>query len=77
MRFGIKEGDVFMVSTQAVRFDVPDLTSASLIAGDDAMIGSARVVSIDSLTRDSVAIPDHFDMIKAAFPKGKANELSS
>jgi NUDIX domain len=69
-KYGIKKGDVFMVSMQAVRFDVPDLASASLIAGDDAMTGSARRVRIDSLTRDSVAIPDHFDMITAAFPNG-------
>ncbi len=67
-KYGIKKGDVFMVSTQAVRFDVPDLTNTKLIAGDDAMTGSARRVRIDSLTRESVAIPDHFDMITAAFP---------
>ena len=24
-KYGIKEGDIFMLSTQAVRFDVPDL----------------------------------------------------
>lgn len=76
-KYRIKKGDVFMVSTQAVRFDVPDLASTSLIAGDDAMPGSARRVKIDSLTRDSVAISDHFDMIAAAFPKRRANELSS
>ena len=34
--YGIKEGDVFMVSTQAVRFDVIDLGNMTLIAGDDA-----------------------------------------
>ena len=73
-KYGIKKDDVFMVSTQAVRFDVPDLASANLIAGDDAMTGSARRVRIDSLTRDSVAIPDHFDMIAAAFPKGGAGQ---
>jgi ADP-ribose pyrophosphatase YjhB (NUDIX family) len=66
-KYGIKKGNVFMVSTQAVRFDVPDLASIKLIAGDDAVTGSARIVRIDSLTRDRVAIPDHFDMIKAAF----------
>ena len=66
-KYGIKKGDVFMVSTQAVRFDLPDLASASLIAGDDAMTGSARIVRVDSLTRNSVAIPDHFDMIVSAF----------
>ncbi len=74
-KYGIKKGDVFMVSTQAVRFDVPDLASASLSAGDDAMTDSARRVRVESLTRDSVAIRDHFDMITAAFPKGGAGEL--
>ena len=63
-----------MVSTQAVRFDVPDLADITLNAGDDALPGSARRVRIDSLTRDSVAIPDHFDMIGAAFPKGGAGQ---
>jgi ADP-ribose pyrophosphatase YjhB (NUDIX family) len=73
-KYGIKKGDVFMVSTQAVRFDVPDLAGTKLIAGDDAMTDSARIVRIDSLSRDSVAIPDHFEMIAAAFPKGGAGE---
>jgi pyruvate/2-oxoglutarate dehydrogenase complex dihydrolipoamide acyltransferase (E2) component len=67
-KYGIKEGDVFMVSTQAVRFDVPDLAKTRLVAGDDAAPGSARRVKIDSLTRDSMGIPDHFAMIEAAFP---------
>lgn len=68
-KYGIKEGDIFMVSTQAVRFDVPDLTHTKLIAGDDALPGTARRVEIKSLTKDSVGIPDHFDMITAAFPE--------
>jgi 8-oxo-dGTP pyrophosphatase MutT (NUDIX family) len=67
-KYGIKEGDIFMVSTQAVRFDVPDLARTKLIAGDDALPGTARRVKINSLTKDSVGIPDHFDMIVAAFP---------
>ncbi len=65
-KYGIESGDIFMVSTQAVRFDVPDLTHTSLTAGDDAAPGSARRVRIDSLTRDAVGVPDHFDMIMAA-----------
>ncbi len=68
-KYGIKKGDVFMVSTQAVRFDVPDLAHTKLTAGDDALPGSARRVRVDSLTRDSVGIADHFDMIKAALDK--------
>jgi len=66
--YGIQEGDIFMLSTQAVRFDVPDLARTKLVAGDDAAPGSARRVKIDSLTKDSVGIPDHFDMIAATFP---------
>jgi len=67
--YGIKEGDIFMVSTQAVRCDVPDLKTTKLVAGDDAVPGSARRVRIDSLTRESVGIADHFDMIKQALPE--------
>lgn len=68
-KYGIKEGDIFMVSTQAVRFDVPDLSRTSLIAGDDALPGSARRVKIDTLNRDSFGIPDHFYMVRATFPE--------
>jgi 8-oxo-dGTP pyrophosphatase MutT (NUDIX family) len=67
-KYNIKEGDVFMVSTQAVRFDVSDLAKTKLVAGDDAAPGSARRVKIDSLTKDSMGVPDHFAMIEAAFP---------
>lgn len=65
-QYGINEGDIFMVSTQAVRFDVPDLANTTLKAGDDAMPGSARRVAISTLTRESVGVPDHFDMIQEA-----------
>jgi 8-oxo-dGTP pyrophosphatase MutT (NUDIX family) len=65
-QYGIHKGDVFMVSTQAVCFDVPDLARIDLVAGDDAAPGSARRVGIASLTRDAVGIPDHFDLIAAA-----------
>ncbi len=68
-QYDIKAGDIFMVSTQAVRFDVPDLANTKLTAGDDAKPGSARRVAIDSLTRDGVGIPDHFDMIQTAMPE--------
>ena len=67
--YGIKKDDVFMVSTQAVRFDVPGLANTNLKAGDDATPGSARRVAISSLTRDYIGIPDHFDMIVAACPE--------
>lgn len=66
-QYGIAQGDIFMVSTQAVRFDVPDLASTQLVAGDDAIPGTARRVECADVTRESVGIPDHFDMIEAAF----------
>lgn len=68
-KYGIKEGDIFMVSTQAVRFDAPDLKQTKLVAGDDALPGTARRVEISSLNKNSVGIPDHFDMIAQAFPE--------
>ena len=68
-KYGISEGDIFMVSTQAVRFDVSDLANTKLTAGDDAQPGTARRVKINSLTKESVGIPDHFDMIVTAFPE--------
>ena len=67
-KYGIKEGDIFMVSTQAVRFEAPDLAHTKLTAGDDALPGTARRIKIKSLSKDSLGIPDHFDMIKQAFP---------
>jgi ADP-ribose pyrophosphatase YjhB (NUDIX family) len=71
-KYGIKEGDIFMVSAQAVRFDVPGLSKITLHAGDDAKKGSARLVKISSLTRESCGIPLHFDEIMQAVPKGRA-----
>ena len=61
--YGIKKGDVFMVSTQAVRFDVPDLAQTKLKAGDDAKPSSARRVPLAQLSRQQMGIADHFDMI--------------
>ncbi|MDB5490381.1 MAG: hypothetical protein JWO78_230 [Micavibrio sp.] len=66
-KYGIREGDIFMVSTQAVRFDVPDMATTSLIAGDDALPGSARRVRKSSLRKEDVGIHDHYDMIQDAF----------
>jgi ADP-ribose pyrophosphatase YjhB (NUDIX family) len=68
-QYGIKSGDIFMVSTQAVRFYVDNLERYNPVAGDDALPGSARKVEITSLTSDTVGIPDHFDMIAQAFPE--------
>jgi 8-oxo-dGTP pyrophosphatase MutT (NUDIX family) len=68
-KYGVSEGDIFMVSTQAVRFDVPDLKQTKLEAGDDAEAGTARRVDPATLTRKDVGIPDHFDMIVQAIPE--------
>ena len=65
-QYGIKKDDIFMVSTQAVRFDVPDLVAARFVAGDDAKSGSARAVPVSELTREAMGIPDHYDMITHA-----------
>src|SRR5262249_50680278 len=68
-KYGVKKGDIFMVSTQAVRFDKSNLPDTGLIAGDDAEPGSARCVDFRTLRKDSVGIPDHYDMIVAAIPE--------
>ena len=72
-QYGIAQGDIFMVSTQAVRFDVPDLAATQLVAGDDAIPGTARRIEREAITKDSVGIPDHFDMIEAAFQPARAD----
>ncbi len=61
--YGIEDGDVFMVSSQGVLFHVPDLSQTTLIAGDDAEPGSARRVEISKITRETVGIADHADMV--------------
>ena len=68
-QYNIKENDVFMVSTQAVRFDVSDLTQTKLEAGDDAEPGSARIVEIAKLSKDQMGVADHYDMIMEAVPE--------
>lgn len=70
-QYGIQDGDIFMVSTQAVRYDVPDLSKIKLIAGDDAEPGSARCVAISDIQPRTVGIPNHADMVHealAAYP---------
>lgn len=64
--YGIARDEAFLVSTQPIRFDVPDLAATRLSAGDDALPGSARRVLLARLTRDAMGIGDHFDMIQAA-----------
>lgn len=71
-KYGINDGDVFMVSTQGVRFDVADLSHTNLVAGDDAQPGSARRVEISKISRDTVGIPDHADMVHQAFAHDEA-----
>lgn len=71
---GIPDGDVFLVSTQAMLFDVPDLARTTLIAGDDAVPGSARRVAVDSITSKTVGIPDHADLIHEAVAQRKHRE---
>jgi len=65
-KYGIKDGDIFLVSTQAVCFEIPDLAGLKLHAGDDAAPHSAQITKVSDLTRESLGIPDHFDMIMAA-----------
>jgi ADP-ribose pyrophosphatase YjhB (NUDIX family) len=67
-KYGIKAGDIFMVSGQAVRFDVPDVLKLPLRHGDDAK--AVRPVEVAALTRNSVGIPDHYDMIMQGVAKG-------
>jgi len=67
--YGIKEGDIFMVSTQAVRFDVPGLSNVKLKYGDDAVDGGIKDISKLRDGTLKVGIPDHLTMIKAALPE--------
>jgi 8-oxo-dGTP pyrophosphatase MutT (NUDIX family) len=76
-KYGIKKGDIFMVSTQLVLFNVKDLRKTHLKAGDDAKPGSARRVKLKSITRDMVGIPDHYDMIMQAIKSRKQSVQTS
>jgi len=70
-KYGIKKGELFMVSTQAVLFRVSDLTQTPLMAGDDAKPGSARILSIDALSEKPMGIKDHYPMVKKALAEFK------
>ena len=48
--YGVEKGDVFMVSTQSIRFDVPNLANAKLVAGDDAISASANASALVCVT---------------------------
>jgi len=63
-KYGIRKGDIFMVSTQLVLFSVRDLTKTRLKSGDDAEPGSARLIKIKEITKEMMGIPDHYDMLR-------------
>ena len=63
-QYGINEGGVFTVSTQAVFFYIPDLKQKNLTAGDDA--ASVRLMALKDITPDTVGIVDHEAMLKEA-----------
>ena len=65
--YGIADGDIFMVSTQAVLFHLPSLKGIRVEAKDDAKPGSARPVRLDSIKRERVAA-DHYDLLVEALP---------
>lgn len=67
-KYGIADGDIFMVSTQAVRFDVASFKGMKLKAEDDAEPGSAGPVRINSIKRGMLAA-DHYDILVEAFPE--------
>lgn len=65
-KYGVGNGDAFIVSTQWILFKVDDLENKNLIAGDDAQPGSVRLVPIKNINRSYVGIPDHADMVQEA-----------
>jgi ADP-ribose pyrophosphatase YjhB (NUDIX family) len=70
--YGLRDGDVFMVSAQPVLFVVPRLTPDMINAGDDAEAGSAQLYKISDLKRENFGIPLHFDEIMQAIGKDAA-----
>ena len=66
-KYGVKDGDIFLVSTQAVLFVVPDLAHTKLTKGDDA--SAAYLMKVSRVTQGTMGIPDHFEMLKAALPE--------
>lgn len=63
-KYGIADGDLFMVSTQGIRFDVDNLQDIPLHAADDAE--DAYTVPIEQVTEDFVGVPDHAHMVQQA-----------
>jgi ADP-ribose pyrophosphatase YjhB (NUDIX family) len=70
--YGLRDGDVFMVSAQPILFVVPRLTPEMINAGDDAETGSAQPYKISDLKRENFGIPLHFDEIMQAIAKHPA-----
>jgi ADP-ribose pyrophosphatase YjhB (NUDIX family) len=68
-KYGIKEGDAFMVSLQSVRYDVPTLSHMTLTAGDDAAPGSARYIPLKGLKADHFGVAEQFHMVEKAIPE--------
>ncbi len=66
-KYNICDGDIFMVSTQAIVFHFPALENTQLMAGDDALPGTACKIKIGSIIKDDMGVADHFDMIREAF----------
>jgi ADP-ribose pyrophosphatase YjhB (NUDIX family) len=61
----VRQGDIFMVSTQPVYFRADaDLTKLALNAGDDA--AAACVMNIAAITADTLGIPDQYTMLLEA-----------
>lgn len=64
--FGLKDGDVFLVSTQPIHFIVKNLGKKKFHAEDDAKPGSAYPQRFSELNKKQFGIPDHFDFIVLA-----------
>lgn len=62
--YGIGKDEAFLVSSQPVRFDVPDLTALALHAGDDAL--SARLVLLKDIAPATFGVPDQYAAVAAA-----------
>jgi hypothetical protein len=60
---GIRQGDIFMVSTQPVYLRTEtDLTQVKLAPADDAV--GAHVMHTGTITPETLGIPDQLGMIK-------------
>lgn len=69
---GIAEGDAFLVSTQAVLYVVPDLQDRLLVAGEDALPGSATLIELETLDRNTL-VADHAEIVRTAIQSSTEN----